>query len=438
MQLSGLPARFNIPWGASAGSSYIRVPPQPSQIGVTPGAASLTDGFPPICFLPIGGGGVAPFGQDFNGILNWLTESLQWEQAGAAWGYDATFSTTIGGYPKAALIPSAATLGQYWLSEVDNNTSNPDTGGANWLPVVLPPSTSIIYKGQDTSSTANAIVATVTPGVTALTAGMAFLIKVANSITGASTLAISGLSPVSIKRADLTAPQQGDILAGQEALFFYDGTYAQISGLLTGNLPSANETIFSTPGTTNWTVPAGVTVIKKIRAWGAGGGGAGMGNAAGGGGGGGQGGGYSEYVNYHVTPGSSITVIIGAGGTAGTNSSYNGGAGGTTSFGSLISITGGSGGSGFSSGTGGGGGSAAVASGGMLNVNGSSGQNGINLGASWLGGIGAGAAFGGGSSTYNSAGIVGATGNFPGGGGGGGTQNTSGGPGATGAIIIEY
>jgi hypothetical protein len=75
---------------------------------------------------------VPPFGQDMNGILNQISAWAQWDKAGGPVGYDATFSTAVGGYPAGAII-SAAILGNFWFNTVDNNTTNPDTGGANWI-----------------------------------------------------------------------------------------------------------------------------------------------------------------------------------------------------------------------------------------------------------------------------------------------------------------
>lgn len=130
---SAIPTRFPIPWGNSAGPSFIRTIPTASQIPVQAGAASLTDGFPPDNFTPVGAGGTPPFGQDFNGILNQITKWQIWNQAGAPIGYDATFSTSVGGYPAGAILASNVTLGLFWMSTVDNNTSNPDSGGSNWV-----------------------------------------------------------------------------------------------------------------------------------------------------------------------------------------------------------------------------------------------------------------------------------------------------------------
>lgn len=133
MKDSDIPTRFVIPWANSAGAPYIRPIPVASQIGVTPGAASLTDGFPPVTMQPEGSGGVPPFGQDWNGILQQITQWNQWQQAGAPIGYDPTFSSSIGGYPKDAVLLAAIGSGNYWSSTVDDNTSDPDAGGAGWI-----------------------------------------------------------------------------------------------------------------------------------------------------------------------------------------------------------------------------------------------------------------------------------------------------------------
>jgi len=133
MLAASIPAKFPIPFAANAGGSFVRAIPQTT---TTPGAASLDQGFPPITFTPVGGGGDPPDGRDMNGILKETTLWSQWQQAGGPIGYDPTFSSAISGYPKGALI-SAAALGSFWLSLVDANTSDPDTGGANWAGITL-------------------------------------------------------------------------------------------------------------------------------------------------------------------------------------------------------------------------------------------------------------------------------------------------------------
>lgn len=136
MQQSNIPSKFGIPWGNAAGPTYIQTIPQASQIGITNCRASLTDGFPPLTFIPSSSGGCPPFGKDFNGILNQITQWSQWQSAGGPVFWDSAFSTSIGGYPKGAVLQSAVLLGRMWLSTADNNTTNPDSQtSANWVPL---------------------------------------------------------------------------------------------------------------------------------------------------------------------------------------------------------------------------------------------------------------------------------------------------------------
>lgn len=134
MQSSSVPSKFQIPFANSAGSLYIRTVPKASQIGIQDGAASLTDGFPPKCFVPVASGGTPPFGADFNGLLNQITAWAQWQQAGAPIVYDATFQTAIGGYPMGAIIQIGAG-GPEFMSTTENNAVAPSVGAAGWMPV---------------------------------------------------------------------------------------------------------------------------------------------------------------------------------------------------------------------------------------------------------------------------------------------------------------
>lgn len=134
MQLTQKPALITVPFANSAGPSYIRTIPVPSQISIEAGAASWTDGFPPLNFTPVEGGGVPPFGQDMNGVLNNISAALRWQEAGGGAYYDSAFSTAIGGYPNKAVLVKADNTG-FWANTVDNNLTNPDTGGAGWVTV---------------------------------------------------------------------------------------------------------------------------------------------------------------------------------------------------------------------------------------------------------------------------------------------------------------
>lgn len=137
MLIGSIPVKFPIPFANSAGAGFTRPIPEASQIGIEAGAASLTDGFPPVTFLPIGAGGTPPWGADVNGILNQATQWIQWAQAGAPVPFDSTFSSAIGGYPAGAIVASAVAenYGNCWLSLTDGNTTDPDAGGAGWISV---------------------------------------------------------------------------------------------------------------------------------------------------------------------------------------------------------------------------------------------------------------------------------------------------------------
>lgn len=129
MQSSNIPPKIVKPFANAASGSYVNTIPVNSQTG---GRASLADGFPPVTFQPLDNGGVPPFGADMNGILKEITAIQQWQEAGGFFPYDAAFSTANGGYPKGAILLKATNLG-LWQSTVENNTTNPDTGGAGWI-----------------------------------------------------------------------------------------------------------------------------------------------------------------------------------------------------------------------------------------------------------------------------------------------------------------
>lgn len=220
MQSSGIPAKFPIPFASGAGGGFVRPIPQASQIGLHDGYASLTDGFPPDCFLPTAGGGVPPFGQDMNGLQLQITQWVQWMNAGGAVPYDATFQTAIGGYPKGCVVASATTFGLMWLSTVENNTTNPDASGAGWKG--FNPFASGLNYYVDTGA-ANALAITAVPAALAYTDGLSFLIKPANANTGATTLNVNGVGAAAVVTPAGAALTSGQIVAGTLMLVAYVG-----------------------------------------------------------------------------------------------------------------------------------------------------------------------------------------------------------------------
>lgn len=128
------PPRLVEAFAVNAGPGFITQPiPTPSQIPTTPGAASLNDGFPPVCFLDPVDGGVLPSGADFNGILNMISAWAAYLGAGQLPVYDATLQTAMGGYKIGARVQQATNTNAVWISTVDGNMTDPDTGGAGWL-----------------------------------------------------------------------------------------------------------------------------------------------------------------------------------------------------------------------------------------------------------------------------------------------------------------
>ncbi|GJD63741.1 hypothetical protein [Methylobacterium frigidaeris] len=257
MQQSQAPAKFPVPFGNSAGPSYIRDVPQESQVGINDGAASLETGFPPKNFQPVGSGGVPPFGQDMNGILKRITQWSRWQAAGATNLWDSAFATAIGGYPRGAVLGST-TPGLLWVSVADNNLTNPDGINADGWRAVLTdaavPSTALVRAGADTSGTANQIVIpAVAPALNGLQNYQVFEIIPNVSVTGSTTVRLASYEPIPLKRRDGGDLQNGDAPVGQPFLaVFLNGVLrslgmrpSEIVALINSSIAS-NTTIYNT------------------------------------------------------------------------------------------------------------------------------------------------------------------------------------------------
>lgn len=59
------------------------------------GAASYQQGFPPITQLPVNAGGIPPQRNDFNGILNALSQHTFWQQSGGMYAWSATLDYAV-------------------------------------------------------------------------------------------------------------------------------------------------------------------------------------------------------------------------------------------------------------------------------------------------------------------------------------------------------
>lgn len=131
-----------------------------------------------------------------------------------------------------------------------------------------------------------------------------------------------------------------DPLTGETALVGPDGTLYE---LVTQGGYNMRSLEYSTPGTTTFTVPAGIKTIL-VEGIGAGTGGGG-GHATGGGGGGGAAGALIQGRSLPVTPGQIIDVIVGQGGAGGAVGANGGNPTvGTTKFGTILFLSGNGGG----------------------------------------------------------------------------------------------
>lgn len=274
----------------------------------------------------------------------------------------------------------------------------------------------------DASGT-DAYAITITPAITAYTAGQRFTFKAGTANTGACTLNVSGLGAKTIKKDVSSDLATGDILANQIVEVEYDGTNMQLLSYIATKLAPVVNTYLNAVSPATWTKPSGLKyVVVEVQA--AGGAGAdGQDNGATGrAGGSGGGGGYSKKLIAAATLGATETVTIGTT----TNPS---------SFGSHCSATSGTAASGGTRGLGGVGSSGDINSrggdGSNANNSSSGGSNGPAGGSSVLGGGG-----GGGDPSGNNAT---AGGNYGGGGGGGGGDaggGSSGGAGAPAIVIV--
>jgi hypothetical protein len=224
MRASDIPSRFPIPFANAAGGAYIRDIPTASQIGVTDGRASLTDGFPPLNFTPVAGGGVPPDGRDFNDILFRVSGWSRWQAAGGPVTYNAQFATDVGGYPSGAFLQSRNTPGLFYVSTTDNNGTDPESiGSAGWLTIIPTKATEpLIVEGLNDASY-------ITPlGLAGLRASAAEVVAgtdVAKYVTPASlgALAKSFTAPGYRENSDGSIDQWGQANSGGDNAY---ATYA--------------------------------------------------------------------------------------------------------------------------------------------------------------------------------------------------------------------
>ena len=287
---------------------------------------------------------------------------------------------------------------------------------------------------------ANAIAISPTPSLAAYGAGPIYTVKLANSITGASTINVSGLGNIPLLRADGLATQTGDGYSGNFIqIEITSATQAQILGTSFSQVQSpVGFQYITASGSSTVTVPKNAT-RARVKAWGAGGGGGGSYSTSSAGAGGG-GGAYVEAILSGLAAGGTIAATVGAGGAGGnaTSSPTAGAAGGDTIFGGYFTAGAGGGGgagNGAISLSAGAAGTSAYGGAGMVQPGAQGGFGVLITSALVFAGFGGASVGGSQSPVVNQSGKNGV---FAGVGGDGGALGGAGGNGANGLIIVEW
>lgn len=144
MQASQVPVKVPLPFASD--STLVTPTPLAAPGG---GRVSWQQGFTLLNMLPIASGGIPPFGQDMNGVLQAISAWAWWQGAGGQVAYDSAFSTENNGYPLGAYVQAANGIG-WWLCTIDNNLTNPDAAGTGWMFIPL----ELSYNGNPNGSVA--------------------------------------------------------------------------------------------------------------------------------------------------------------------------------------------------------------------------------------------------------------------------------------------
>ena len=125
------PKLLSKPWASDGLKNNI---PAERNGGLAQEAATYTEGFPSITMTPISVGGKPPSGKDMNGVLYEISAHTVWQNQGGRYRFDQSFCDAIGGYPKGAVLIND-TLDTEYISLVDANTHNPNSGNNNgkWM-----------------------------------------------------------------------------------------------------------------------------------------------------------------------------------------------------------------------------------------------------------------------------------------------------------------
>jgi hypothetical protein len=227
------PPTFNEPIASDASSPYITNPMPDAPTGTN--AASVQQGFPPITMQDELSGGQPPLGPDINGFLLLLSSHIFAQQAGQGYSFNSTVEGAISGYNNGAILAMADGTG-LWLSLLNNNSNDPDTGIGNWVPLASYGTAIVTTTGGTTTLNVNQWKKNIIRVQGALTSNAKIILVdtigqwiISNETTGAFTLTVQ----MSALGASVQIPQTG--LSAPTAVFSPDA-----SDLYATNMPGQN------------------------------------------------------------------------------------------------------------------------------------------------------------------------------------------------------
>lgn len=106
--------------------------PEKYETSMESNQATWDQGFGQITMLPVSAGGLPPKGQDFNGILNQMCETIVHISKGGVFKFSADYVAAINGYPKGAILQSENEK-KYYQSLIDNNKVNFNTASQDQI-----------------------------------------------------------------------------------------------------------------------------------------------------------------------------------------------------------------------------------------------------------------------------------------------------------------
>lgn len=108
--------------------------PMPETQPGTPNAASIQTGFNANTMTNENAGGRPPLGPDINGMWFLVSSHTLYVECGQTYKYNSDLASSISGYLAGTILGMTDNSG-LWLNTSDGNTTDPDAGGANWVPL---------------------------------------------------------------------------------------------------------------------------------------------------------------------------------------------------------------------------------------------------------------------------------------------------------------